>query len=108
MNASMWHFQASISDIEASISTSTRRSRDERFDVALPSFDLRHRGFDLDIDASMCHFKRSISTSKRRSFPGEFHQTSFRGEGPVSLLEPPTLLFHETPSAASAVARSLK
>jgi hypothetical protein len=49
----MSHFQASISDIDASISTSTRRSRDELFDVPLPSFD-------LDIDAS-------ISTSTRRS-----------------------------------------
>jgi hypothetical protein len=53
MDASMFHLQASMSDIDPSISTSTHRSRDGRFDVPLASVDVGHRGFDLDIDASI-------------------------------------------------------
>src|SRR6516164_7218525 len=81
MNASMSCFEAAMSHVERSISTSTRRSRDERLDVSLRSRDVPHRALHLDFDASIV--------------PLSFYQTSFRGEGPVSLLEPPTLLFNE-------------
>ena len=44
------------SEIQASILRSRLRSRHRRFDVPLLGFDVRLGGFDLDIDASMCHF----------------------------------------------------
>jgi hypothetical protein len=46
-------FEASMSDFDASISTSTRRSRDEYFDVPVRSVDVRLRRIDLDIDVSI-------------------------------------------------------